>query len=49
MYFDDNDCFDVEDGKHGHVNIPGTETESDEEMSEYDSAESRSSGDMLAF
>ena len=30
---DDDDCFDVEDDKHGHVKIPDTETESDEEMS----------------
>ena len=49
MPIDDNDGFDVEDGKHDDVKIPDTETESDEDMSEYDSAESSSSDDMLAF
>ena len=49
MPIDDNDCFDVGGDKHGHVKIPDTETESDGEMSEYDSAESSSSDDMLVF
>jgi hypothetical protein len=48
IWFDDNDCVDVENDKHDDVKITDNETESDEEMSEHDSAESSSYDDELA-
>jgi hypothetical protein len=39
---DDDDCIDVEDDEHDDAKMPDDETESDEDMSEHDSAESSS-------